>query len=244
MALSSKGLGGGGARRGRTHIPRERQERAPVPDAPSALVAGPSVSGAASGSRPPRRGLPPACVCCRTAAVRGTAVRWGRPQNLGLERSRWPWAHGQQGWSREEEEGLLCWRRSWVGGKTHPLPGLLQVVPQDFADLLLLILGQCWQDALSRQGLGVDIPGITGHRLGPRENSCDSGACRAGPEGGHPGMAQVGEQSLRSSVWPCSSLTRPDRTTEGPGSVSPKGGLLPDGVEGSVCGCRSCRVGH
>ena len=51
-----------------------------------------------------------------------------------------------------------------AGAAPHPLPGLLQVVPQDFADLLFLVLGQCWQDALGRQGLGVDVPGITGHR--------------------------------------------------------------------------------
>lgn len=30
----------------------------------------------------------------------------------------------------------------------HPLPGFLQIAPQDFADLFLLVLGQCWQDAI------------------------------------------------------------------------------------------------
>lgn len=49
----------------------------PSRHAPSAPAAGPSASGAASGSRPPRRGRPPACVCYRTAAAGGTAVRAG-----------------------------------------------------------------------------------------------------------------------------------------------------------------------
>ena len=31
-----------------------------------------------------------------------------------------------------------------AGAAPHPLPGLLQVVSQDFADLLFLVLGQCW----------------------------------------------------------------------------------------------------
>lgn len=54
-----------------------------------------------------------------------------------------------------------CPEVGWAGAAPHPLPGLLQVVPQDFSNLLLLVLGECWQDALSRQVLGVDVPGTT-----------------------------------------------------------------------------------
>jgi hypothetical protein len=85
--------------------------------------------------------------------------------------------------------------RSQAGAAPHPLPGLLQVVPQDFADLLLLVLGQCWQDALSSQGLGMDVPDTTGHRLGP--HSYDPGAIGLGQKEAKLEMAQVGGQSLR-----------------------------------------------
>lgn len=93
----------------------------------------------------------------------GTVVRQGRPQKLGLEGLGGS-GRVAQGWSREGAEGLLYCRGAGWGAAPHPLPGLLQVIPQDFADLLFLVLGQCWQDALGRQGLGVDVPGITGHR--------------------------------------------------------------------------------
>lgn len=146
VALSSKGLGGRDVG-GRTQTPRERQEPAPGPHPPSALAAGPSVCGAASGSRPPRRDLPPVCVCCKTAAVGGTAFRPQKPGPVG---------------ARAGAEGLPCCRGAGQGATPHPLPGLLQVVPQDFADLFLLVLGQCRQDALCRQGLGVDVPGRQG----------------------------------------------------------------------------------
>lgn len=46
-------------------------------------------------------------------------------------------------------------------GTAHPLPGFLQVSAEDFPDLLLLVLGQGWKDALQRQGLGVDVPALT-----------------------------------------------------------------------------------
>lgn len=46
-------------------------------------------------------------------------------------------------------------------GTPYPLPGFLQVVAKDFPDLLFLILGQGWKDALHRKGLGVDVPAWT-----------------------------------------------------------------------------------
>lgn len=95
-----------------------------------------------------------------------------------------------------------------AAGGPHPLPGLLQVVPQDFADLLFLVLGECWQDALSRQGLGVNVPRTTWYRLGPQENSCDFRACWTEPEG-HPGVGpgewakpQVLSVTLQLPLWP------------------------------------------
>lgn len=46
-------------------------------------------------------------------------------------------------------------------GTAHPLPGFLQVSAEDFPDLLLLVLGQGWNDTLQRQSLGVDVPART-----------------------------------------------------------------------------------
>lgn len=43
----------------------------------------------------------------------------------------------------------------------YPLPGFLQVIAKDFPDLLLLVLGQDWNDALHGQILGVDVPART-----------------------------------------------------------------------------------
>lgn len=45
-------------------------------------------------------------------------------------------------------------------------------------------------------------------------------------------------------MWFCSFFIRFDRIIEGFGLVFFKGGLFSDGVEGLVCGCRSCRVGY
>lgn len=113
-----------------------------------------------------------------------------------------------------------CPEAGWAGAAPHPLPGLLQVVPQDFSNLLLLVLGECWQDALGRQVLGVDVPGTTRHRLGPQENSCDPGASRAGTEESHSGEGLGGwaEPQVLSVTL---QLSRPGRMTEGPCSPPP-----------------------
>lgn len=74
-----------------------------------------------------------------------TAVRAGEDSEAGLE------GQSQRGsgcvGGRGRAEGA-CRREAKKGqAGSHPLPGFLQVTPQDFADLLLLVLGQCWQDA-------------------------------------------------------------------------------------------------
>lgn len=187
----------------------------PVPDIPSAPAAGPSVSGAASGSRPPRTDLPPACVYCKTAAVGRRDVRQGRRWTLGLERPGQLWACVRRGWGRQGDMGLLHRRGPRQGAAPHPLPGLLQVVPQDFADLLFFVLGECWQDAVCRQGLGMDVSGTTWHRLVPQENSCDPGACWTGPEGGHLGDSPGG------GAKQCSPAALLPAVTPSPGSPAP-----------------------
>lgn len=122
--------------------------------APSAPAAGPSASGAASGSRLPRRGRPPACVGYRTAAEGGTTTRAGEDTESELEGQSQRDSGGVGSRRRAEEAGEVLRvhtgekLRSQAEAGPHPLPGFLQVAPQDFADLFLLVLGQCGQDAV------------------------------------------------------------------------------------------------
>lgn len=45
--------------------------------------------------------------------------------------------------------------------ESHPLPGLLQVAPQDLPDLFLAALGDLGQSAVRVGLLGLDVPGKT-----------------------------------------------------------------------------------
>lgn len=174
---SAKGLG---ARRGRT----QRKEGAtPVPDTPSVPIAGPSVSGAASGSRPPRRGLPPGCVCCKTAAVGGTAVRQSRPRS-------WAWRAGKlwtcagQGWSRQGQRGSCAVGRP-AGSSPSPAAWSSASCSSGFFGSPLpcpwRVLAGCAQQAGTWGGCSWD--NTTQVRFPP--NSCDPGAFWAGPERSH-----------------------------------------------------------
>lgn len=203
-ALPSEGLGYGGMGIRRTQIPRDKKEQ--LQSQAHLLLQLPGLLSAEKHLVP---GLLVGVRHQRVPVVRSQLWEKQLSGRAGPGRAwrGWgSWACVGQNWSRQVVGGPLCWGAGQRGGP-HPLPGLLQVVPQDFADLLFLVLGECWQDALSRQGLGVNVPRTTWYRLGP-QNSCDFTACWTEPEG-HPGVGpgewakpQVLSVTLQLPLWP------------------------------------------